>query len=113
MLQLAVTSDTMPRDELTALVNDVISERLAAVPGVADVQINGSQQKAFDIDVDQIKLASLGLTVGDVRNALSTIAFDSLAGSLNGTNQRPAWCSAPARPIPGSAPTASRASGSA
>ena len=60
VLQLAVTSDTMPRDELTALVNDVISERLAAVPGVADVQINGSQQKAFDIDVDQIKLASLG-----------------------------------------------------
>ena len=48
VLQLAVTSDTMPKDELTALVNDVISERLAAVPGVADVQINGSQQKAFD-----------------------------------------------------------------
>lgn len=87
IIQLAVTSDTMPKDELTALVENTISERLAAVPGVADVQINGSQNKSFEIDVDQVKLASLGLTVGDVRNALSTIAFDSPAGSLNGTNQ--------------------------
>jgi len=87
VMQLAVTSDRLTRDELTALVNDVISERLAAVQGVADVQINGSQERVFIIDVDQVKLASLGLTVGDVRNALSTIGFDSPAGSLNGTNQ--------------------------
>ncbi len=87
VMQLAVTSDTLPRDELTQLVEEVIAERLAAVPGVADVQVNGTQQRVFEIDVDQVKLASLGLTVGDVRNALSTIAFDSPAGSLNGTNQ--------------------------
>jgi hydrophobic/amphiphilic exporter-1 (mainly G- bacteria), HAE1 family len=87
VMQLAVTSDSMTKDQLTALVNDVISERLAAVPGVADVQINGSQDRVFIIDVDQVKLASLGLTVGDIRSALSTIGFDSPAGSLNGTNQ--------------------------
>jgi HAE1 family hydrophobic/amphiphilic exporter-1 len=87
VIQLAVTSDTMSKDALTALVNDVISERLAAVSGVADVQINGSQDKVFEIDVDQVKLASLGLTVADIRNALSSIAFDSPAGSLNGANQ--------------------------
>jgi len=87
IIQLAVTSDTMSKDELTELVENTISERLAAVPGVADVQINGSQNRSFEIDVDQIKLASLGLTVGDIRNALSTMAFDSPAGSLNGTNQ--------------------------
>ena len=87
IMQLAVTSDTLPREELTAIVNDVIAERLAAVPGVADVQINGTQSKVFEIDVDQIKLASLGLTVADIRNALSSMAFDSPAGSLNATNQ--------------------------
>ena len=87
VLQLAVTSDTMSKDQLTSLVEDVISERLAAVQGVADVQVNGAQDKSFEIDVDQVKLASLGLTVGDIRNALSSMAFDSPAGSLNGTNQ--------------------------
>lgn len=87
IIQLAVTSDTLSKDELTELVENTISERLAAVTGVADVQVNGSQNRSFEIDVDQVKLASLGLTVGDIRNALSTIAFDSPAGSLNGTNQ--------------------------
>lgn len=87
VLQLAVTSDTLSKDELTALVNDVIAERLASVQGVADVQVNGSQDRVFIIDVDQVKLASLGLTVADIRGALSTIGFDSPAGSLNGTNQ--------------------------
>jgi HAE1 family hydrophobic/amphiphilic exporter-1 len=87
IMQLSVTSESLPKGELSALAEDVIAERLAAVPGVADVQINGQQQNVFQIDVDQIKLASLGLTVADVRNALSTIAFDSPAGSLNGTNQ--------------------------
>ena len=87
IIQLAVTSETLGKDELTQLVENTISERLAAVPGVADVQVNGSQDKSFEIDVDQIKLASLGLTVADIRNALSTMAFDSPAGSLNGANQ--------------------------
>jgi hydrophobic/amphiphilic exporter-1 (mainly G- bacteria), HAE1 family len=87
IIQLAVTSDSMDRDQLTALVEETISQRLAAVQGVADVQVNGTRQKLFEIDVDQVKLASLGLTVADIRNALSTIAFDSPAGSLNGTNQ--------------------------
>src|SRR5690606_38943661 len=87
IIQIAVTSDTLAKEDLTALVNDVIAERLAAVPGVADVQINGTQRNIFQIDVDQVKLASLGLTVADIRNALSTISFDSPAGSLNGTNQ--------------------------
>ncbi|MDB5505995.1 MAG: multidrug efflux transporter [Devosia sp.] len=87
IMQLSVTSDGMSPDDLTALVNDTIVERLASVTGVADVQIYGTQDKLFEIDVDQVKLASLGLTVGDIRNALSTISFDSPAGSINGANQ--------------------------
>jgi HAE1 family hydrophobic/amphiphilic exporter-1 len=87
IIQLAVTSDTLSRDEISELAENVIAERLAAVQGVAEVQINGAQQRVFEIDVDQIKLASLGLTVGDIRSALATMGFDSPAGSLNGTNQ--------------------------
>ena len=86
-IQLAVTSDTMSIADLSKLVENDISERLAAVPGVADVQVYGTRDTAFEIDVDQTKLASLGLTVADVRAALSTMAFDSPAGSINGANQ--------------------------
>ena len=57
------------------------------MPGVADVQVYGDREKIFRIDVDQAKLASLGLTVADMRNALASIAFDTPAGSLTTTNQ--------------------------
>ncbi|MEO8685064.1 MAG: efflux RND transporter permease subunit, partial [Devosia sp.] len=86
-IQLAVTSDTMSIADMSKLVENDISERLAAVPGVAEVQIYGTRDTAFEIDVDQAKLAGLGLTVADVRTALSTMAFDSPAGSINGANQ--------------------------
>ncbi len=87
IIQLAMTADTMPLDDLTRLAEDVVEPRLAAVKGVADVQINGAIEKLFEIDVDQVKLASLGLTLADIRGALSTMGFDSPAGSLNGPNQ--------------------------
>lgn len=87
VMQLAVTSNTLSVADLSALVEDVISERLAAVEGVAEVQVYGTRETAFEVDVDPVKLASLGLTVADVRNALSTIAFDTPAGSINGPNQ--------------------------
>jgi hydrophobic/amphiphilic exporter-1 (mainly G- bacteria), HAE1 family len=87
IIQLAVTSEMLSRDELTKLVDETIVERLASVQGVADVQVNGTRNRVFEVDVDPVKLASLGLTVADVRNALSTIAFDSPAGSLNAANQ--------------------------
>jgi HAE1 family hydrophobic/amphiphilic exporter-1 len=87
VMQLAVTSNTIPVAQLSELVEDVISERLGAVEGVAEVQVYGTSETSFEIDVDQVKLASLGLTVADIRNALTTIAFDTPAGSINGPNQ--------------------------
>jgi len=87
VIQLAVTSDRHAIADLSQIVEDVISERLAAVEGVAEVQVYGTRQTAFEIDVDPLKLASLGLTVADVRNAVATLAFDTPAGSINGPNQ--------------------------
>mgnify|MGYP001331214091 CR=1 FL=1 len=87
VMRLAVTSDAMSIADLSEVVEDIISERLAAVPGVAEVQVYGTRTSAFEIDVDPVRLAAQGLTVADIRNALSTIAFDTPAGSLNGPNQ--------------------------
>jgi HAE1 family hydrophobic/amphiphilic exporter-1 len=87
IIQLAVTSDTMSVGQLTEVVEGVVVERLGSIEGVAEVQIYGTRQTSFEIDVDPIKLASRGLTVADVRNAVSTIALDAPAGSINGPNQ--------------------------
>jgi len=87
VVRLAVTSDTMSVEDMTILVEDEIVDVLAAVPGVADVQVYGDREKIFRVDIDQAKLASLGLTVADLRNALASVAFDAPAGSITTTNQ--------------------------
>lgn len=87
IMQLAVTATNTDIAGLSELVDGIITERLAAVEGVAEVQVYGTRTSAFEVDIDPIKLASHGLTVADIRNALSTIAFDSPAGSINGPNQ--------------------------
>ncbi|MBZ9795034.1 efflux RND transporter permease subunit [Mesorhizobium sp. ES1-4] len=87
VMRLAVTSDNMSIQDMTVVVQDRIEDELAAVPGVADVQVYGDRDKIFRIDVDQNKLASLGFTVADLRAALASVAFDSPAGSITTTNQ--------------------------
>lgn len=87
VMRIAVTSSNMSVEDMTLIIEDQVADELAAVPGVADVQVYGDRDKIFRIDVDQSKLASLGYTVADLRNALATVAFDSPSGSLQTTNQ--------------------------
>lgn len=87
VMRLAVTADNMSVQDMTLIVQDQIEDTLAAVPGVADVQVYGDRDKIFRIDVDQNKLAALGLTIADLRGALASVAFDSPAGSISTTNQ--------------------------
>ncbi len=87
VMRIAVTSSNMSVEDMTLIVEDQIEDELAAVPGVADVQVYGDRDKIFRIDVNQAKLASLGFTVADLRNALATVAFDSPSGSLTTSNQ--------------------------
>lgn len=86
VMRLAVTSSTMRAEDLTVYIEDTIETRLAAVEGVADVQYFGDKAKAFRIDIDQTKLASRGMTVADIRKALSTAALDVPAGSIESSS---------------------------
>jgi hydrophobic/amphiphilic exporter-1 (mainly G- bacteria), HAE1 family len=83
VMRLAVTSDNMSVEDMTVLVQDQIVDVLSAVPGVADVQAYGDRQKIFRIDVDQTKLASVGLSIADIRNALASIALDTPSGAMS------------------------------
>ncbi|MBB3452432.1 HAE1 family hydrophobic/amphiphilic exporter-1 [Rhizobium sp. BK313] len=87
IMRLAVTSSTLTMDDLTQLVDNEITDRLASVDGVADVELYGDQEKIFRIDVDQAALAGRGLTIGDLTTALATAALDVPAGSLKSTRQ--------------------------
>ncbi|AQX20888.1 hydrophobic/amphiphilic exporter-1, HAE1 family [Bartonella sp. CDC_skunk] len=87
MMYLVVTSPTMNIDDLTTIVNDQIIDTLSAVDGVGDVQVDSARTKIFQIDVDQVKLASYGLTVGDISRVLADMTTDAPVGSLRNSRQ--------------------------
>src|SRR5690606_39852669 len=66
VMRLAVTSETMNVQDLSVFVEDEIVDRLSSVPGVATVQVYGNRNKIFRVDIDPARLASLGLTIGDI-----------------------------------------------
>lgn len=87
IMRLSVNSATMPIEQLTQLVNDRVIDRLAAVEGVADVQVNGDRDPLVRIIVDPDALAARQMTVGDLLAALGNVALDAPAGRVSDPNQ--------------------------
>jgi len=87
VMRIAVTSNGRSPQELTAIVQDRVEDRLISVEGVADLQIYGDREPIFRVDINQFELASRGLTLSDLQNVLSGAAFDAPAGDLAGDRQ--------------------------
>ncbi|NBB69201.1 MAG: MMPL family transporter, partial [Alphaproteobacteria bacterium] len=87
IVRLAVWSETLDREALSARVDDTIVPELASVPGVAEVQVDGERRRTLTVVVDPLRLASYGLSVADVRDTLATAPFDVPAGSIETASQ--------------------------
>jgi len=83
ILRIAVTSATRAPQDLTRIVSDLVEDRLLSAEGVADLQIFGDREEVFRVDIDMAQLASRGLTLADLREALRNVAFDAPAGALS------------------------------
>jgi multidrug efflux pump len=79
---LFLRSTSMNRLELTDYADRYLIDRLATVPGVAQVQIYGEQRYAMRIWLDAAALAARGLTVNDVETALTAQNVELPAGQL-------------------------------
>lgn len=71
-----IKSDSRDSRELLTYQNWVIDKQLRAVPGVADLNAFGGQEKTYEVGVDPIKLAKYNITPLQVFDAVS-------AGNLN------------------------------
>lgn len=58
--------------EYQDLIEDVVEPRLARIPGVAQVSLNGRRPKQVNIELDPLKTALRGLQVSDVAAALAS-----------------------------------------
>ncbi|MCT1531263.1 efflux RND transporter permease subunit [Sphingobacterium daejeonense] len=86
IITMTMQSATKNVLELSDYAENVIAQRLQTIPGVSSVQIWGQRKYAMRLWIDPNKLASYGLTVLDVRNALTTQNVELPSGKLTGAN---------------------------
>ncbi len=84
---LFLRSSSMNRLELTDYADRYLLDRLATVPGVAQVQIYGEQRYAMRVWLDPDAMAARGLTVTQVEQALTRQNVELPAGSLESTDK--------------------------
>jgi hydrophobe/amphiphile efflux-1 (HAE1) family protein len=84
ILILALTSSTLAPGDVYNYANDVIAQQLAQVKGVGQVSVNGAQKSAVRIQVDPAYLASMGLSMENVRTFLSGANANLPKGRLDG-----------------------------
>jgi multidrug efflux pump len=84
ILSLAITSDTIPLTEVQNLVDTRLAQKISQVTGVGLVTLSGGQRPATRIQVDIRSMASFGLTLDTVRNAVSAANANSAKGTIDG-----------------------------
>ncbi|MGB8278105.1 MAG: multidrug efflux RND transporter permease subunit [Methylovirgula sp.] len=87
VLLLAVTSETLPITVVDDYADTVVAQQLSQITGVGQVMIMGEQKPSVRVQVDPAKLASLGLSLEDVRSVITVATVDSPKGNFDGAHQ--------------------------
>jgi hydrophobe/amphiphile efflux-1 (HAE1) family protein len=87
ILVYAIYSDAMPIYKLDDFAYTVVAQKLSTISGVSEVDIAGQQQYAAHVRMNPQALASRGIGLEDVRNALAAATLDQPKGNLEGARQ--------------------------
>ena len=84
VLTLAISSDSMPLTEVQNLVNTRLAQKISQVSGVGLVSLSGGQRPAVRIQADTQALASYGIGLDTLRNAIGAANSNAAKGSFDG-----------------------------
>ncbi|TAL87244.1 MAG: acriflavine resistance protein B [Rhodanobacter sp.] len=87
ILTLSLQSNSRPLREVNDLADSILAQKLSQVQGVGLVSIAGNVRPAVRVQVNPAQLANLGLTLEDVRSALTQANVNAPKGTLNGKTQ--------------------------
>jgi len=87
VMSVAVMSDHLPLIDVDRYAEDVVAPVLSRIPGVSLVDYHGQARPAVRVALDPDRVANMGLTLEDVRNAVNVATVDKAKGSLNGTER--------------------------
>jgi hydrophobe/amphiphile efflux-1 (HAE1) family protein len=84
ILVLTASSDALPLTQVDDYAENILAQHISQIAGVGLVTVGGQQKPSVRIQVDPAKLASLGLSLEDLRTVLMTVTTDSPKGSIDG-----------------------------
>jgi multidrug efflux pump len=87
VLTLAMTSKTLPLSKVEDLADTMLAQKISQLPGVGMVSISGGQRPAVRIQANPTALASYGLSLEDLRTALSSANVNQAKGTFDGPHQ--------------------------
>lgn len=87
ILYLALSSPTLPLSTVNEYADTFIAQRISMISGVAQVLIYGSQKYAVRAQLDPKALASRGIGINEVANAIQRGNVNLPTGALHGTNK--------------------------
>jgi multidrug efflux pump len=87
VMTIAVTSPSLPVIKVHDLVESRLAQKISQVPGVGLVAIAGGRRPAVRIQANPKALASLGMSLDDVRNAIAAANVNQAKGSFDGATR--------------------------
>ncbi len=87
ILYLSLASNTLPLATLDEFGQTMMAQRISTVPGVAQVQVYGSQKYAVRIQLDPRELAARNIGIDDVAQAVRNGNVNLPTGTLYGRHQ--------------------------
>jgi len=76
----AISTTGMSEEQLSWFVDDTISKRLLALPGVARVVRSGGVTREIRVDLDPERMESFGITASEVNEQLRQVNLDATGG---------------------------------
>ncbi|MDR2788537.1 MAG: efflux RND transporter permease subunit, partial [Candidatus Accumulibacter sp.] len=87
IFNIALTSDTLPLPVVNEYAETQLAQRLSTITGVAQVLVWGSQKYAVRVQADPDRLASRGLGIDELRQAISQANVNQPLGQFSGEYQ--------------------------
>jgi hydrophobe/amphiphile efflux-1 (HAE1) family protein len=87
VLILALTSNSLPPSDLYDAADTVIAQRISQVDGVAEVTVAGAEQPAIRVRANPMLLSAIGLSVEDLRVAITNANALTPLGIIDGPVQ--------------------------
>ncbi len=87
ILIYSVHSDVLPLTSVDDYAENVLSQQISRLPGVAQVSIGGQQKPAVRVQVDPAKIAALGIQLEDIASVMSATTVNTPKGSINGATR--------------------------